>query len=159
MIQKWLRDNRIQRIYIDPGSPWQNGYAERFNGRFRAECLNREVLYTLSESRVVFEDWRSSSNHERPHRSLGLQTPAKFAQSQLVEGTVSGRPAASLRRSLQDKQKKTDKPKPPGTVSQGMGQNVGPNHPDRRRIRLHGRNPAKDARDGAVFGIGWSCHR
>jgi len=117
-IQGWLRDNNIKTIYIDPGCPWQNGYAESFNGRFRAECLNRELLYTLSESRVVFEDWRRYYNHERPHRSLGLQTPAKFAQSQLVEGSASGRPTASLRRSLQGNQKKTDKPKqPPETVS------------------------------------------
>ena len=117
VIQTWLRDNHIQTIYIEPGCPWQNGDAESFNGRFRAECLNRELLYTLSESRVVFEDWRSYYNHERPHRSLGLQTPAKFAQSQSFEGPDSGRPTASLRRSLQEKRKKTDKPKPPETVS------------------------------------------
>jgi len=61
-IQGWLRDNNIKTIYIDPGCPWQNGYAESFNGRFRAECLNRELLYTLSESRVVFEDWRRYYN-------------------------------------------------------------------------------------------------
>ncbi len=61
-IQSWLRDNNIKTIYIDPGCPWQNGYAESFNGRFRAECLNRELLYTLSESRVVFEDWRRYYN-------------------------------------------------------------------------------------------------
>jgi len=47
VIQRWLPDNQIQTIYIDPGCPWQNGYAESFNGRFRQECLNREVLYTL----------------------------------------------------------------------------------------------------------------
>ena len=58
VIQRWLRDHQIQTIYIEPGCPWQNGYAESFNGRFRQECLNRELLYTLSESRVVFEDWR-----------------------------------------------------------------------------------------------------
>ena len=117
MIQTWLRDNHIKTPYIDPGYPWQNGYAESFNGRFRAECLNRELLYTLSESRVVFEDWRSYYNDERPHRSLGLQTPAKFAESQYFEGTDSGRPTASLRRSLQEKQKETDKPKAPEAVS------------------------------------------
>ena len=117
VIQTWLRDAHIQTIYIEPGCPWQNGYAESFNGRFRAECLNRELLYTLSESRVVFEDWRSYYNDERPHRSLGLQTPAKFAEGQSFEGPDSGRPTASLRRSLQEKQKKTEKPKPPETVS------------------------------------------
>ncbi len=50
------------------------GYVESFNSRFRQECLDRELLYTLSESRVVFNDWRSYYNNERPHRSLGLLT-------------------------------------------------------------------------------------
>jgi transposase InsO family protein len=53
-IQDWLAENKIKTIYIDPGCPWQNGYAESFNSRFRIECLDRELLYTLSESRVVF---------------------------------------------------------------------------------------------------------
>ena len=79
--------------------------------------LADQLPYTLSESRVVFEDWRHYYNRERPHRSLDLQTPAKFAQSQPFEGSDSGRPPASLRRSLQEKRKKTDKPKPPETVS------------------------------------------
>ena len=79
-IQKRLRENEIKTIYIDPGCPWQNGYVESFNSRFRAECLNRELLYTLSESRVVFEDWRHYYNRERPHRSLDLQTPEEFAK-------------------------------------------------------------------------------
>jgi len=55
-IQDWLRDKGIKTLYIDPGCPWQNGYVESFNSRFREECLNRELLYTLSESRVVFAD-------------------------------------------------------------------------------------------------------
>lgn len=81
-IQRWLANNQIKTIYIDPGCPWQNGYTESFNARFRAECLDRELLYTLTESRVVFNDWRRFYNHERPHRSLGLLTPAQFAQQQ-----------------------------------------------------------------------------
>ncbi|MGB0579750.1 MAG: DDE-type integrase/transposase/recombinase [Limisphaerales bacterium] len=52
VIQTWLWNNHIQAIYIEPGCPWQNGYAESFNGRFRAECLNRELLCTLSKSRA-----------------------------------------------------------------------------------------------------------
>jgi transposase InsO family protein len=113
VIKEWLKDNGIGTLYIDPGCPWQNGYAESFNGRFRAECLNRELLYTLSESRVVFEDWRQYYNHERPHRSLGLQTPNQFAQNQSDEGSASGRATPSLRRSLEVEQKS----KPPETVS------------------------------------------
>ena len=88
VIQNWLWENQIKTIYIDPGCPWQNGYAESFNGRFRNECLNRELLYTLSESRVVFEDWRRYYNQERPHRSLGLQTPEQFAKNEQVKAPV-----------------------------------------------------------------------
>lgn len=81
-IQNWLADNNIKTLYISPGCPWQNGYAESFNSRFRQECLDREWLYTLSECRVVFADWRNYYNHERPHRSLGLLTPAEYAKQQ-----------------------------------------------------------------------------
>ena len=52
-VQRWLASNRIKTIYIDPGSPWQNGFVESFHGRFRDECLNREQLWTLTEARVV----------------------------------------------------------------------------------------------------------
>jgi len=79
-IQEWLAENDIKTIYIDPGCPWQNGYVESFNSRFRQECLDRELLYTLSESRVVFADWRDYYNQQRPHRSLGLLTPAQYAK-------------------------------------------------------------------------------
>jgi len=120
-IQGWLKDNEIKTIYIDPGCPWQNGYVESFNGRFRAECLNRELLYTLSESRVVFEDWRQYYNHERPHRSLNLQTPAQFAKTEAVQGSVSGRATPSLQPNLGCKEQSNDKPKPPETVSSALG--------------------------------------
>lgn len=53
MVQQWLKENQIKTIYIEPGSPWQNGFVESFHGRFRDECLNREVLWTLTEARVV----------------------------------------------------------------------------------------------------------
>jgi putative transposase len=86
-IQKWLAQNKIKTIYIDPGCPWQNGFAESFNGRFREECLNRELLYTLSETRVVVEDWRQYYNTQRPHRSLNLQTPSVFAKCSHVLGS------------------------------------------------------------------------
>ena len=55
-VQRWLAEKKIKTIYIDPGSPWQNGFVESFHGRFRDECLNREQLWTLSEARVVIED-------------------------------------------------------------------------------------------------------
>lgn len=78
-LQAWLEDNEIDTLYIDPGSPWQNGYIESFNARLREECLNREQLWTLTEARVVLEDWRWKYNHVRPHRSLGYVTPLAFA--------------------------------------------------------------------------------
>ena len=116
-VQRWLKENQIKTIYIEPGCPWQNGYAESFNGRFRRECLIREVLYTLRESRVVFEDWRQHYNEERPHRSLGLQTPLQFAQSQAREGSGSSRATPSLRRNLEVKQSKANKQEPPNNLS------------------------------------------
>jgi transposase InsO family protein len=78
-VQRWLRDHQIQTIYIDPGSPWQNGFVESFHGRFRDECLNREQLWTLTEARVIIEDFRRDYNQQRPHSQLGYQSPARFA--------------------------------------------------------------------------------
>ena len=97
-IQRCLKDNGIKTLYIDPGCPWRNGYAESFNSRFREECLDRELIYTLSESRVVFSDWRDYYNKQRPHRSLGLLTPSEFATEQLEGPSRSGRPTGFLRR-------------------------------------------------------------
>jgi len=104
VIQDWLAETNIKTIYIDPGCPWQNGYAESFNSRFRIECLDRELLYTLSESRVVFADWRDYYNNIRPHRSLGLQSPTQFARNHSTQGLGSGRPTDSLRRALSENQ-------------------------------------------------------
>jgi putative transposase len=78
-VQRWLAANRIQTIYIEPGSPWQNGFVESFHGRFRDECLNREQLWTLTEARVVIEDFRSEYNQLRPHSKLGYVSPERFA--------------------------------------------------------------------------------
>lgn len=109
-IQNWLVENNIRALYIDPGCPWLNGYAESFNSRFRIECLDRELLYTLSESRVVFADWREYYNHVRPHRSLGLRSPSEFARTLIQQGPGYGRPTASLRPGLKPthKQHKED---------------------------------------------------
>lgn len=78
-VQRWLADNQIRTIYIEPGSPWQNGFVESFHGRFRDECLNQEVLWTLTEARVVVADFRHHYNHSRPHGKLGYQSPVRFA--------------------------------------------------------------------------------
>ena len=79
IVQRWLAEQRIKTIYIEPGSPWQNGFVESFHGRFRDECLNREQLWTLTEARVVIEDFRRQYNHKRPHSKLGYESPVAFA--------------------------------------------------------------------------------
>lgn len=80
-LQKWLREHNVESIFIEPGSPWQNGKCESFNGKFRDECLNTTYFRTLREAKVLVEMWRKKYNHFRPHRALGLRTPAEFAQS------------------------------------------------------------------------------
>jgi putative transposase len=81
-LEDWLKEQNIKTLYIDPGSPWQNGYVESFHDKFRRECLGREICYTLTECRVVVNDWKRKYNEVRPHRSLGMQTPWEFARNQ-----------------------------------------------------------------------------
>ena len=83
-IQRWLHENQIKTLYIEPGSPWQNGYIESFHSRFRDECLNREWLLNLREARVVIEDWRQHYNTERPHSRLGYLSPENYIKHQKV---------------------------------------------------------------------------
>ena len=94
-LRGWLEQAEIKTLYIDPGSPWQNGYIESFHSRFRDECLDREQLWTLTEARVVLEDWRKEYNEVRPHKSLNLETPKHFAEEPQDE--PSGRATPSLR--------------------------------------------------------------
>ena len=82
-IQRWLKSSGIRTIYIKPGSPWENPYIESFNGKFRDECLNREMFMSILEARVIVEDWRREYNEERPHSSLGYTPPAEFARLSL----------------------------------------------------------------------------
>ncbi len=71
VVQRWLAEHHIKTIYIEPASPWQNGFVESFHGRFRDECLNREQLWTLTEARVVIADYQCRYNRLRPHSRLG----------------------------------------------------------------------------------------
>ena len=99
-LRAWLKYENIKTLYIKPGSPWENGFIESFNARLRDECLNREQLWTLTEARVVIEDWRWKYNNIRPHRSLGYITPLKFAQREIEEAAAcpdSSRSTISLR--------------------------------------------------------------
>lgn len=69
----------VGTLYIEPGSPWQNGHAESFGSKLRDELLNRELFASLHEAQVVAKDWRENYNTQRPHSALGYQTPAAFA--------------------------------------------------------------------------------
>ncbi len=75
-VREWLPKVGVRTLYIEPGSPWENGYNESFNGRLRDELLNGEIFYTLKEAKVVIEQWRIHYNTVRPHSALGYRPPA-----------------------------------------------------------------------------------
>lgn len=79
-IREWLEDVGVNTAYIEPGSPWENGYSESFNGKLRDELLNGEIFYSLKEAEVVIENWRQEYNTIRPHSSLGYKPPAPVAR-------------------------------------------------------------------------------
>ena len=79
-LQEWLARRGIQTVYIEPGHPWENGVAESFNGKFRDECLNREVFWGVEHAQTIVENWRRAYNEERPHSALGYRTPAEVAK-------------------------------------------------------------------------------
>ena len=75
-LRHWIAAVGARTAYIEPGSPWENGYCESFNGKLRDELLNGEVFYTLKEARILIEAWRRHYNTARPHSSLGYRPPA-----------------------------------------------------------------------------------
>ena len=95
-VRDWLGKVGVGTLYIEPGSPWENGYNESFNGKLRDELLNGEIFDTLLEARVVIELWRREYNTMRPHSSLGYRPPAPEA----IFPGKSG--SATLRRTYQD---------------------------------------------------------
>ena len=78
-LRNWIAAVGASTAYIEPGSPWENGYCESFNSRLRDELLNGEIFYTLKEAKVVIEGWRKHYNIQRPHSSLGYRPPAPEA--------------------------------------------------------------------------------
>ena len=89
-VRKWLGKLGVGTLFIEPGSPWENGYVESFNGKLRDELLNREIFTTLTEAKVLIENWRREYNTIRPHSSLGYKPPAPevmlpWDQNHLVE--------------------------------------------------------------------------
>ncbi len=75
----WLKRVGVQTLFIAPGSPWENGYNESFNGKFKDELIHREIFYSLREAQVLVEQWRREYNTIRPHSSLGYRPPAPQA--------------------------------------------------------------------------------
>jgi transposase InsO family protein len=101
-VREWIAAVGARTAYIEPGSPWENGYIESFNARLRDELLNGEIFYTLREAQIIIESWRRHYNAVRPHASLGFKPPAPEA----LVSACSAWPAA-LRR-----------PAPPAALAQ-----------------------------------------
>lgn len=82
-VRNWLAELKVDTLFITPGSPWENGYNESFNGKLRDELLEREIFYTLKEAKVLVGMWRVNYNTRRPHSSLGYRPPAPEAILQM----------------------------------------------------------------------------
>lgn len=103
LLQEWLVRAGIKTRFIEPGSPWQNGVNESFNGRFRDECLNRELLGSVLEAQCIARNFRDDYNNVRPHSSIGYRTPAHYRAELLRQAPDSGqarRAGPSLRPKL-----------------------------------------------------------
>jgi putative transposase len=85
-IRTWMAAAQVDTLYIDPGAPWENGYAESFNSKVRDELLNVEEFAGLLEARVLAQDWKREYNQVRPHSALGYRTPAEFAALAVSRG-------------------------------------------------------------------------
>jgi len=84
LVREWLKRIGVRTLFIEPGSPWENGYNESFNGKLRDELLNREIFYNLKEAQVMIENWRNEYNTIRPHSSLNYRPPAPEVRLPLV---------------------------------------------------------------------------
>ena len=74
-VREWIHAVAAKTAYIEPGSPWENGYCESFNAHFRDELVNGEIFYTLQEAQIIIEQWRIHHNTIRPHSELGYRPP------------------------------------------------------------------------------------
>jgi putative transposase len=88
-IKRWLGQRGVDTLYIERGSPWENGYIESFNGKLRDEVLNREVFYCVKEAKVIVEQWRLEYNNHRPHSGLRFMTPAGYAAECIASSSPS----------------------------------------------------------------------
>ncbi|MBT6366260.1 MAG: IS3 family transposase [Bacteroidetes bacterium] len=87
-VRDWIAAVGAKTAYIEPGSPWENGYCESFNGRFRDELLNGEIFYSLREAQIIIEEWRKHYNTKRPHSALGYRPPAPETNIKLDQRTT-----------------------------------------------------------------------
>ncbi len=94
LVRVWLERLGVQTLFFEPGSPWENGYVESFNGKFRDELLDREIFYTLAEAKVLVERWRREYNTIRPHSTLGYRRPAPVATAPLPSVSAALHPPA-----------------------------------------------------------------
>jgi transposase InsO family protein len=85
-VREWLSQLNVKTLYIEPGSPWENGYIESFNGKLRDELLDGEIFYTLKEAQILIERWRRHHSMVRPHSSLGYSPPAPAARQPRAPG-------------------------------------------------------------------------
>jgi transposase InsO family protein len=99
-VQAWIHAVGAKTAYIEPGSPWENGYIESFNARIRDELLNGELFYSLKEAKIIIENWRHHYNGVRPHTSLGYRSPAPEVyvprRTALPSPLVGAAPTATL---------------------------------------------------------------
>lgn len=103
-VREWLARLDVTTLFIEPGSPWENGYIESFNGKLRDELLNCEIFDTVFEAKVLVEMWREEYNQRRPHSSLGYRPPAPETFEPFLHGSahtlrhagISTRRAASI---------------------------------------------------------------
>lgn len=108
-VRAWLRRAAVVALYIAPGSPWENAYAESYHARLRDEVLSREQFETLSQARALLEQWREQYNQERPHSALGYQTPEAFAAACRGGGCGRADPgSAALRLARHDRNEHND---------------------------------------------------
>jgi transposase InsO family protein len=99
ILQKWLLEKKIKTLYIEPGSPWQNGHIESFNACLRDECIDREIILSLAEARVLAQDYKNHYNQQRPHGGVGYRTPAQ-ANREARQALASSRPTDSFHQEL-----------------------------------------------------------
>ena len=95
-VRDWLAKVGVKTLYIEPGSPWENGYVESFNGKLRDELLNEEIFETLLEAKVLIEAWRVEYNTIRPHSSLGYMPPAPETIAPLLPASATLRQPTAI---------------------------------------------------------------